>query len=77
MKDCEFEYVCLGCEYSRYAQEHLPRLLEVRESNQQLLKHCLETGQSGSRRANSAHQLISNLNPIIANLQKTIDQEVP
>ncbi|MBD2436591.1 site-specific integrase [Nostoc sp. FACHB-110] len=69
MKDCEFEYVCLGCEHIRFAQEHLLRLLEIREENQKLLEHCLENGQSDSRRANSAHQLISILNPIIAKLQ--------
>lgn len=76
MKDCEFEHVCLGCEYSRYAQEHLLRLLEVREANQQLQERCLKAGQSDSRRANSARQLISILNSILASLQKETGQEV-
>lgn len=69
IKDCEFEYVCLGCEYARYAQEHLPQLLEVKQENQQLLKRCIESGQSESRRAHSARQFIAIINPIIASLQ--------
>jgi len=73
--DCEFEYICLGCEFARYAVEHLPRLLEVREENQQLLKRCIELGQSDSRRAHSGRQFISRLNPIIASLQAEVNQE--
>jgi integrase len=69
IKDCEFEYVCLGCEHIRFAHEHLSRLLEVRQTNQILLERCLEAGQSDSRRANSARQFISTLNTIIAGLQ--------
>lgn len=69
IKDCEFEYVCLGCDYSRYAQEHLPRLLEVMADNQQLLERCIASGQADSRRAHSARQFIAILNPIIAGLQ--------
>ncbi len=69
IKDCEFEYVCLGCEHIRFAHEHLSRLLQVRQTNQILLERCLEAGQSDSRRANSARQFISTLNTIIAGLQ--------
>lgn len=76
VKNCEFEYVCLGCEYVRFAQEHLDYLMELRETNHNLLELGLKAGQSDSRRANSARQFISVLNPIIANLQKATDQEV-
>lgn len=68
-KDCEFEYVCLGCKFVRFAPEHLPRLLEVREENQRLLEQCIKSGQSDSRRAYSAHQFIAVLTPIITSLQ--------
>lgn len=68
--ECEFEYVCLGCDKCRYAQEHLPRLLEVRQENQGLVERCIKLGQSNSRRAHSARQLISILDPIIAELLK-------
>lgn len=67
--ECEFEYVCLGCDYCRYSQEHLPRLLEVSESNQQLLERCIKLGQSDSRRAHSARHFIAILTPIITSLQ--------
>lgn len=73
--DCEFEYICLGCEHARYAVEHLPRLLEVRKENQHLLERCIESGQSDSRRAHSAHQFITILSPIIASLQAEVNQE--
>ena len=76
IKECEFEYVCLGCEYVRFAREHLPQLLKVFQTNQKLLEHCLQEGKSDSRRANSARQLINLLEPIIASLQKTREQEV-
>jgi integrase len=69
IKDCEFEYVCLGCEHIRFTHEHLSRLLQVRQTNQILLERCLEAGQSDSRRANSARQFISTLNTIIGGLQ--------
>lgn len=75
MKACEFEYVCFGCEYSRYAVEHLPQLLELREQNQQLLERCIKLGQSDSRRANSTRQFIAILNPIINRLQEEVNQE--
>lgn len=75
MKNCEFEYVCFGCEYSRYAIEHLPRLLELREENQQLLEHCIQSEQHDSRRFHSARQFISILNPIIAGLQAEVNQK--
>ena len=69
MKECEFEYVCLGCEHIRFAHEHLSQLLQVREANQMLLERCLEARQSDSRRAHSARQFISTLNTIIAGLK--------
>ena len=69
IKDCEFEYVCLGCKHIRFAHEHLSQLLQVRETNQKLLDRCLEAGQSDSRRAHSASQFISTLDTIIAGLQ--------
>jgi integrase len=69
IKECEFEYVCLGCEHIRFAHEHLSQLLQIRETNQMLLERCLEAGQSDSRRAHSARQFISILNTIIAGLQ--------
>ena len=69
IKDCEFEYVCLGCEHIRFTHEHLSRLLQVRQTNQILLERCLEAGQSDIRRANSARQFISTLNTIIGGLQ--------
>lgn len=74
IKDCEFESICLGCKYVRFAPEHLPQLLQVLQTNQKLLERCLKAGQSNSRRANSARQLIDLLKPIIASLQ--IGEEV-
>lgn len=70
---CEFEYVCLGCNYCRYAQEHLPRLLEIREENQMLLERCIKSGQSDSRRAHSARQLITIVTPIITGLEAEVN----
>lgn len=74
MKSCEFEYVCFGCQYSRYATEHLPRLLELRKENQQLLEHCIQSKQHDSRRFHSARQFISILDSIIAGLQVKVNQ---
>jgi integrase len=68
-KNCEFEYVCLGCEHIRFSHEHLSQLLQVRETNRMLLDRCLEAGQSDSRRAHSARQFIFTLNTIIDGLQ--------
>ena len=76
IKECEFEYVCLGCEHIRFAHEHLSRLLKVRETNQMLLERCLEAGQSDSRRAHSARQFISILDTIIAGLQTEGNQKL-
>lgn len=76
IEDCEFEYVCLGCEFFRAALEHLPKLLEVRQANQQLLEKALVNEQSNSRRANSARQMIEVLNPIIDGLQKRSTSEL-
>lgn len=73
-KGCEFEYICLGCEFARYAAEHLPQLLKAKLENEQLLKRCLELGQSDSRRANSARQYILMLDPIITSLLNTTDK---
>jgi integrase len=69
-KECEYEYVCLGCEHIRFSQEHLLKLIEIKQANQQLLDKCLENNQSDSRRANSARQFINILNPIIVSLQQ-------
>ena len=74
--DCEYEYICLGCEFARYAQEHLPQLLKTKIENEQLLARSIELGQSDSRRANSARQYILTIDPIIASLLKTTDKEV-
>lgn len=68
---CEFEHVCLGCQYVRFSKVHLPRLLEIRDANQHLLEHCQETGQMDSRRANSTRQIIDILTPIIDSLHVT------
>lgn len=76
MKGCEFEYVCLGCEYVRFAAEHLPQLVQVRDENQQLLEHCIESGQSDSRRAHSTRKFIAILIPIIASLQIEVNQDL-
>lgn len=75
-QDCEFEHICLQCEHVRYAPEHLPQLLKIREDYQQLLERSIELGQSDSRRANSAQQFISKLDPIITNLEKSASLEV-
>ncbi|MHC5826925.1 MAG: hypothetical protein ACYT04_66415, partial [Nostoc sp.] len=69
-KECEYEYVCLGCEHIRFSQEHLLKLIEIEQANQQLLDKCLENNQSDSRRANSARQFINILKPIIVSLQQ-------
>ena len=74
--DCEFEYICLSCEFARYAKEHLPQLLKTRIENEHLLARSIELGQSDSRRANSARQYILTIDPIIASLLKTTDKEV-
>ena len=73
---CEFEYICLGCELARYAAEHLPQLLKAKVENEQLLKRCLELGESDSRRVHSARQYILMLDPIITSLLNTTDKEV-
>lgn len=70
IKDCEFEHICLGCEHAHYTSAHLPQLQKLREQNQQLLTHSLESGQANSRRANSARQQIDILSTIIAHTQQ-------
>ena len=74
--DCEFEHICLGCEFARYAKEHLPQLLKTKIENEHLLARSIELDQSDSRRANSARQYILTIEPIIASLLKTTDKEV-
>ncbi|MEH2153257.1 tyrosine-type recombinase/integrase [Nostoc sp.] len=68
--ECKNEYVCLGCKHIRFTQEHLLKLIEIKQTNQRLLDKCMENNQSDSRRANSARKFIHILNPIIANLQQ-------
>ncbi|PHJ62444.1 hypothetical protein VF14_17985 [Nostoc linckia z18] len=70
IKECQSEYVCLSCEHIRFTQEHLLKLIEIKQTNEQLLDKCLENNQSDSRRANSARHFISILNPIIVSLQQ-------
>lgn len=76
IQDCEYEYICLSCKYSRYAPEHLPQLLQVRQVNQNLLERCLKEGKADSRRAHSARQIINILNHIIDELKKAEKEEV-
>ena len=74
MEECEYEYVCLGCEYVRFSKEHLPKLLTFRQNNLALYDRCIEKGQADSRRANSVRQLLDILSKIIASLEKEIKQ---
>jgi integrase len=69
MEECEYEYVCLGCEYVRFSEEHLTKLLVFRQHNLELLNSCIEQGQSDSRRANSVRQLLDILEKIITSLE--------
>ncbi|WP_261891630.1 tyrosine-type recombinase/integrase [Acaryochloris marina] len=73
IKDCEYEHICLGCNYAHYTSEHLPLLRELREKNQQLLTIALETNQADSRRAHSARQQINTLSGIIVQLEQEIE----
>lgn len=75
IKDCEFEHICLGCEYAHYTSEHLPQLQRLREKNQQLLNRSIENGQTHSRRANSARQQIDILSTIIAQTHQAVGGE--
>jgi hypothetical protein len=75
MNECEYEYVCLGCDYVRFSQEHLPKLLEVRKNNLELLNKCIEQGLTDSRRANSIRQLLDILSKIIHSLETNFKQE--
>ena len=75
MNECEYEYVCLGCDYVRFSQEHLPKLLEVRKNNLEFLNKCIEQGLTDSRRANSIRQLLDILDKIIYSLLSNLKQE--
>lgn len=70
IQDCEFEHICLGCDYAHYTFEHLPKLRKLKESNQQLLAKALKAGQSDSRRAHSARQQVNILSKIILQIEK-------
>jgi hypothetical protein len=76
LKDCQDEYICLGCQYAYYSSEHLSQLLELRKNSQNLLDKANGIGQSDSRRAHSARQHIEILNRIISELQKDVKEEM-
>jgi integrase len=74
MEECESEYVCLGCEYVRFSEEHLPKILSFKQHNLELLNNCIEKGQADSRRANSVRQLLNILDKIITQLTTNYTQ---
>ena len=73
--DCEFEHICLECEYAHYTPEHLPQLLKLQEKNQELLTKSLEVGQSDSRRAHSACQQINTFSKIISQIYQSMEEK--
>lgn len=70
IQDCEFEHICLGCDYAHYTFEHLPKLRKLKESNQQLLAKALKAGQPNSRLAHSARQQVNILSKIILQIEQ-------